>query len=230
MLTLAFDTSSKTASVAILQDSVVVYELMINLGINHSEVLLSSIDEICKRTGVQVSNIDFFACTLGPGSFTGLRIGVSTLKGLMFATGKPAVGVSTLAALALNVKDDEAVICPVTDAGRGQVYTASYRYRENGLLAQISPEIVLAPEEIKLEDNSDVIFLGDGAIKYGKMLMENRKKIKIAGTMQQYIRAAAVGILGYEKYNRNELLSPAGFGPVYLRSADAKPGRCLFEK
>jgi len=104
MLTLAFDTSSKTASVALLRDHAVLYHAIIHKDLNHSEVLLPAIDEACRLSGVTLPHIDLFACTLGPGSFTGLRIGVGTLKGLMMATGKPAAGVSTLAALALNVE------------------------------------------------------------------------------------------------------------------------------
>lgn len=230
MLTLAFDTSSQTASIALLQDDVIIYDVVINSGINHSEVLLPAIDEACRHTGVKTDDIDLFACTLGPGSFTGLRVGISTLKGLLFAAGKPAVGVSTLEALALNVKGNAEVICSVMDAGRGQVYTACYSCDGKGFLNRLCPERVLDPNEIVLNDMSqDTIFVGEGAVKYSEILMEKSKKVKIACSMQQYIRASAVGILGRGKFFRNELLSPAGFVPVYLRSADAQPGRGLFE-
>src|ERR1035438_1881039 len=99
MLTLAFDTSSRTAAVAILHDDAILSDSVINTGLNPSEVLLPQIDYGLKQVRVKISDIDLFACTLGPGSFTGLRIGVSTLKGLTLATGKPATGVSTLAAV-----------------------------------------------------------------------------------------------------------------------------------
>jgi len=229
MLTLAFDTSSKTASIALLRDDVILYDVVINPDINHSEVLLPAIDEACRHTGVKTDDIDLFTCTLGPGSFTGLRVGISTLKGLLFATGKPAAGVSTLEALALNVKGNAAVICSVIDAGRSQVYTARYSCDDKGFLNQICREMVLDPSEIVLDMNQDIIFVGEGAIKYSEIFMKKSKKVKIACGMQQYIRASAVGILGREKFFRNELLSPAGFVPVYLRSADAKPGRSLFK-
>jgi tRNA threonylcarbamoyladenosine biosynthesis protein TsaB len=170
-----------------------------------------------------------FACTLGPGSFTGLRVGVSTLKGLLLACDKPAVGVSSLAALALNVTDSAALICSVMDAGRGQVYTACYRYNDKGLLNQISPETVIDPGEILFDSACDIIFVGEGAIKYSGLLTQKAGAVKIAAEMQQYIRAAAVGILGREKYLRNELLNPVTFTPVYLRAADAKMGKRLFE-
>ena len=99
-MTLAFDTSSRTAAVAILRDNVISYDVIINVDLNHSEVLLPAIEQACKQTGIQITEIDLFASTIGPGSFTGLRIGASTLKGLMLATGKPAVGISSLAAVA----------------------------------------------------------------------------------------------------------------------------------
>ena len=137
MLTLAFDTSSKTAAVAVLRDDIILYDAIINIDLNHSEVLLPVIEQACFQTRIKISEIDLFAFTIGPGSFTGLRIGASTLKGLMLATGKPAVGISSLAALALNAGISSKMICSVMDAGRGQVYIAYFRYKKNGLPEQI---------------------------------------------------------------------------------------------
>ena len=148
MLTLAFDSSSKTASVSLLRDKAVLYDTIINKGLNHSEVLLPAIDEACRLSGIQLSEIDLFACTMGPGSFTGLRIGVSTLKGLMLATGKPAAGISTLAALALNVEQKEKIIGSMMDAGRGQVYLAYYQYDKDGILNQLEAARALDPQSI----------------------------------------------------------------------------------
>ncbi len=96
MLTLAFDTSSKTAAVALLRDSDILYDnIIINTGLKHSEVLMPAIDHALRAISVKIKDVDLFACTIGPGSFTGLRIGVSTLKGLILATGKPAAGISS---------------------------------------------------------------------------------------------------------------------------------------
>ena len=230
MLTLAFDTSSKTAAVALLQDDTILYDVVINTGLNHAEILLPAIDQACRQLKLQINDIDLFACTLGPGSFTGLRVGVSTLKGLLVATGKPAAGVSALAALALNVKDNAAVICSVMDAGRGQVYTASYSCNDNGLFNQICREKVVDPKDILPDISQDVIFVGEGAIKYRDLITERTGRVKIASGMQQYVRASSVGILGREKFIRNELLNPVTFVPFYLRTADAKPSKRLFEK
>ena len=162
MLTLAFDTSSKTAAVALLRDKIILYDTIVNIDLNHSEVLLPAIEQACLQTKIKISGIDLFACTLGPGSFTGLRIGASTLKGLMLATGKPAVGISSLAALALNAGKSSKIICSVMDAGRGQVYIAHFRHNKDGLPEQIGGDEVISPEEITHDSKQEIIFIGDG--------------------------------------------------------------------
>ena len=228
MLTLAFDTSSKTASVAILHDEIILYDAIVNTGFNHSEVILPAIDHACIQTGIKITEIDLFACTLGPGSFTGLRIGASTLKGFMLATGKPAVGISSLAALALNAGKSSRLICSIMDAGRGQVYIAHFQYNENGFLDQISEDQVLNPADIEHDLKKEMIIVGEGAVKYADIIAAD-KNVNIVGAPQQYIRASSVGVLGWEKYDRNELLNAETFVPVYLRSADARMKKALFE-
>ena len=219
MLILAFDTSSKTASVAILRDHVIVYDVMINAGLNHSEVLLPAIENACRQTGINITDVDLFACTTGPGSFTGLRIGVSTLKGFMLATGKPAVGVSSLAALALNAGKSSKKICSIMDAGRGQVYYASFKYNSKGLLRQVEKEQVLNPSHITYDKKT--LYVGGGVEAYSEMVHTDHK-IKIVSSSQRYIRASSVAILGKEKFDRNELLNLETFIPVYLRSTDVE--------
>ena len=217
MLILAFDTSSKTASVAILRDEIILYETIINIGLNHSEVLLPAIEQACIQTRTKIFEFDLFACTIGPGSFTGLRIGASTLKGFMLATSKPAVGVSSLAAIALNVGKTSKTICSIMDAGRGQVYSACFKYQENSLLEQISKEQVVKPSE--MEKHQDAVIVGDGALKYADIISDKKKNIILSS--QQYCLASSVGLLGKEKFDRNELLNAETFTPVYLRSHNA---------
>jgi tRNA threonylcarbamoyladenosine biosynthesis protein TsaB len=229
MLTLAFDTSSKTAAVAILRYDIILYDTIVNIDLNHSEVLLPAIEQACLQAKIKIAEIDLFACTLGPGSFTGLRIGASTLKGLMLATRKPAVGISSLAALALNVGESSKIICSVMDAGRGQVYIAHFRYKENGVLEQTGDDRVVNPSDIEYDSNKEMIFVGDGAVKYSDIINDyGNRKNSIAPKTQQYIRASSIGILGMEKYRRNELLDARTFVPVYLRSADAILKKSLF--
>lgn len=224
MLTLAFDTSSKTASVALLRDRDVLYNAILHKDRNHSEVLLPAIDEACRLSNVPVRNIDLFACTIGPGSFTGLRIGVSTLKGLMLATGKPAAGISSLAALALNVGETDAVIGSMMDAGRGQVYLAYYRYGEDGVLHPVGEPQARDPRSVEDPFSEPVIYVGDGVLRYAGLIGPlSAQKNKMAPAEQQFISAAAVADLALEKYFRGDLLDPARCAPVYLRSADALP-------
>jgi len=231
MLTLAFDTSFQTVAVAILQDNAILYDTIINVDLNHSEVLLPAINQACLQTGIKIADVDLFACTIGPGSFTGLRIGASTLKGFMLATGKPAVGVSSLAALALNVSNNAKIICSVMDAGRGQVYVAYFRYNQKSLLEQIGADEVLNPADIDPDFKQEVFFAGDGAIKYADIISGTKKNnIFVASQQQQYIRASSVAILGIEKFNRNEILDVETFVPVYLRSADAHPKKAFLKK
>ncbi|MRR15798.1 MAG: tRNA (adenosine(37)-N6)-threonylcarbamoyltransferase complex dimerization subunit type 1 TsaB [Deltaproteobacteria bacterium] len=222
MLILAFDTSSKTAAVSVLRDQTVLYDTIINKGLNHSEVLLPGLDEALRVLNIRMAEIDLFACTLGPGSFTGLRIGVSTLKGLMLATGKPAAGVSSLSALALNADRTESIVCSMMDAGRGQVYLAYYRYDENGFLGQLEGARAIDPHDIVDHPGDEVIYVGDGAIKYADIIRSRTKhKSKIASPAKQYICGSAVGRLAIEKFRSGDLLDAVSCAPVYLRSADA---------
>ncbi len=228
MLTLAFDTSSKTAAVALLRDNNVLYDNIIITDLKHSEVLLPAIDHALKAISIKIEDVDLFACTIGPGSFTGLRIGVSTLQGLMLATGNPAVGISSLAALALNAGKTSKLICSMMDAGRGQVYTAFYRYDKNEYLEQIGEEQAVQPENMLFDVDEEINLVGDGAINYAHIICKN-KKIVINSKLPKYISASSVGILGVNKFYRNDLLSTERLTPVYLRPAGARPKKALFE-
>ena len=187
MLTLAFDTSSRTAAVSIIKNDNILYDCIINTDVNHSEVLLPAIDQACRQTKVEIKEIDLFACTIGPGSFTGLRIGISTLKGLILANNKPAAGVSSLAALAMNIGITDNVICSVMDAGRGQVYAACFRYDSDGKLNRITTAKAVEPQNILSnfdEPSKQVIeFVGDGAIKYADIIRSKMNKAAIASVI-----------------------------------------------
>jgi tRNA threonylcarbamoyladenosine biosynthesis protein TsaB len=230
MLTLAFDTSSRTAAVAVLHDDTIIYDSIINTGLNHSELLMPEIDYALRQVRIKISDINLFACTLGPGSFTGLRVGVSTLKGLMLATGTPAAGVSSLAAVVLNLGTTSKLICSMIDAGRGQVYVAYFRYNDKNILQKISEETAVNPKEIINNTDKNTLFVGDGVIKYAEIIKNIKSpEVSIASDSQHYIRASAVGILGRKKFAENDLLDASTLVPVYLRSADALPYKSIFE-
>jgi len=228
MIVLAFDTSSKTASVAVLNNNNAVYEKFLDTGLNHSETILPAVDRALKDSHLKINEIDLFACTLGPGSFTGVRISVSTIKGMMLATSKPAVGVSTLMALAMNVPYTKKLIYAVMDAGRGQVYTATFSYEKETLLRQLTQEINIDPQHILAETSEEVICVGDGALKYAELILKNNKNFFIDKNIAHYVQASAVGILGMKKYRFGELLSPDNCVPVYLRPSDALPQASLY--
>ena len=229
MLTLAFDTSSRTAAVAVLHEDTIIYDSIINTGLNHSELLLPEIDYALRQVRIKISDINLFACTLGPGSFTGLRIGVSTLKGLMLATGTPACGVSSLAAVVLNLGITSKLICSMIDAGRGQVYVAYFRYNDKNILQKISEEQAVNPKEIINNTDKNTLFVGDGAIKYADIIKNIKSEVSIVSDLQNYIRASAVGILGRKKFAEKDLLDASTLVPIYLRSADALPHKSIFE-
>ena len=229
MLTLAFDTSSRTAAVSVLSDDTILYDSVINTGLNHSETLLPEIDYALKQVRIKISDINLFACTIGPGSFTGLRIGVSTLKGFMMATGTPATGVSSLAAVALNPGITSKTICSMIDAGRVQVYVSQFRYNDKNILQQISEEKAVNPQEIINNTDKNTLFVGDGAIKYANIIKNIKSEVSIVSDLQHYIRASAVGILGRKKFAEKDLLDASTLVPVYLRSADALPHKSIFE-
>ena len=228
MLTLAFDTSQKTISVALLDGDSVAYEVTSDSGRNHSELLLPAVEQACSCSGAHIKEIDLFACTLGPGSFTGLRIGVGTLKGFMMATGRPAAGISSLQALAMNARHCGNVIAAMMDAGRGQVYLAYFRSDSRGGLHPLGPETAAAPQIVSQCPYEEVVYVGDGAVKYAKLISSFSKHNRILPADSRFIRASAVGILAREKQREHNLLDVQDALPVYLRSADALPARPVF--
>ena len=223
MLTLAIDTSTKTASVALLRYDSILAECLINVSINHSVTLLPMIENILSTACVKIGEVDLFALTVGPGSFTGLRISAGAVKGLALATGKPVVGVCTVDALALNLADSAIIICPMLDAGRREVYTALYRPRRSGIPEKITGERVVGPEEFLKEVDEDVIFLGDGSTKYAKLIREILPdKSYFASPQLQYVRAFAVGLLGMKKFRKGDTLDLITLTPQYLRLSEAE--------
>ena len=223
MLTLAIDTSTKTGSVALLDSDSVLAECLINVGMNHSETLLPAIERILSVAGVEIVGVDLLALTVGPGSFTGLRIGASTVKGLALAADKPVVGVSAMDALALNVANSTITICPMLDAGKKEVYTALYMPGRRGIPEKIGREMVVDPEEFLKGIDEEVIFLGDGARNYFKLIKKILPdKSYFVLPHLQYIKASAVGFLGMNKFSEGETLDLMTFTPQYLRLSEAE--------
>ncbi len=164
MKILALESSATVASVALCEEERVLGEYTLNTGNTHSETLLPMVESILRLANVPLSEIDLFATAAGPGSFTGVRIGAATLKGLAFGQGKPCIGVSSLEAMAYNLPAASGLICPVMNARRGQVYTAIFR-NENGVLARLLPDSAIPLTELDgllLKYNEPVMLVGDG--------------------------------------------------------------------
>jgi tRNA threonylcarbamoyladenosine biosynthesis protein TsaB len=226
MLTLAIDTSTKSASIALLRDSEILSEILVNLDVNHSVVLLPALEYILGLSRIEPDGIDLFACTVGPGSFTGLRVGASTVKGLALATGRPIAGVSTLEALACNIISPEIAVCPMLDARKDQVYTALYRTGRDYTLEKIESERVTDVRQFLQCIDDEVIFVGDGAVKYCGLISEMLPgKSYFASGCHQHVRAAVVGLLGEKKYSEGDVLDSAAFAPAYLRVSEAEMKR-----
>ena len=165
MLILALDSTAVAASVALTEDDRPLASFQLENGHTHSSTLLPMVKALMDVTGHTVDDVDLFACSIGPGSFTGVRIGAATVKGLAFGKNKNVLGVSTLEALAENLMPVNGLICPVMNARRSQVYTALFR-GENGVLTRLTPDAALSIEELEelLAEKSEPFYLsGDGA-------------------------------------------------------------------
>ncbi|MDI6777494.1 MAG: tRNA (adenosine(37)-N6)-threonylcarbamoyltransferase complex dimerization subunit type 1 TsaB [Syntrophales bacterium] len=220
MLTLAIDTSTKTASIALLDDDMVLAEVLISLNLHHCATLLPAMENLTRMAGITPGKVDLLVCTIGPGLFTGLRIGVSTVKGLALTTGRPVVGVSTLDALALNLVYLSMTICPMLDAGKKHVYTAIYKMGRKDIPEKIGEEMIANVGKFleNLDKDEDIIFVGDGAVKHRELIKEILpERSFLAFAHHQFIRAAAVGMLGRRKFNDGDILDSVTFTPRYLR-------------
>lgn len=224
MLTLAIETATKTAGMAILEEEEVLAESYVNLGRHHAEVLLPALEQLFLIAGLAPERIDLFACTVGPGSFTGVRIGVSTVKGLALATGKPVAGVSTLEALALNAALYPNLICPLLDAQKGQVYAGIFRLGDGGFPEAVKPERLSDLKDLLREfDGERVVFLGNGALRYAKLIGETLPgaSLPIDGRLHR-LKASAVGLAGLRRYRGSGALDILTLAPKYLRLSEAE--------
>ena len=171
MKILAIDSSSIAGSVALLQDGEIKYEDISHDKRTHSETLLPMIAKLKEESGLDLSTIDAIAITGGPGSYTGLRIGSATAKGLGLALDKPIINVPTMEALAYNVVESEYLVCPMMDARRERVFTGLYKFND-GKLEVVKDQCVLTIDELVSEIDEPVLFLGDGVDAYKEMLEE----------------------------------------------------------
>ncbi len=215
---LAVDSSGNVCSTAVLRDERIIAETYVDNLKTHSETLAPMADACLNSAGLSVRDIDLFACAIGPGSFTGLRIGAGLIKAFAHASGKTALGINTLDALAFNVSGTDETICPVIDARRGEVYTAAYckgtrigDYRAILLTALL--------EELQ---GSKAVFTGDAALRYAAEIRAASENYRIAHPGITLQRAGSVGLVAFERYQQGERGDAYSLEPFYLRETQAE--------
>ncbi|MEQ8198077.1 MAG: tRNA (adenosine(37)-N6)-threonylcarbamoyltransferase complex dimerization subunit type 1 TsaB [Clostridiaceae bacterium] len=224
MKILSIDSSTAVATVALLDDNKVLGEYNLNDKKQHSVLLMPMADKLLKDNGMKAQNLDGFVISAGPGSFTGLRIGLATIKGMSLGLNKPYISVSNLDGLAYNVVTFRGIICPVIDALRGNVYAAVYK-SDGEKLEKLCDDCIISLEELGEELKSyeePVIFIGDGTIKYENELKVLRDNVIFPPKHLNYTRAASLGELGIQRLLKGERDDINNSAPVYLRKSQAE--------
>ena len=222
---LAIDCATLCGGAAIVDHRGVLAEHVLRSRSSHSVRILATVDALLQETGLKLRDLGGIAVTRGPGSFTGVRVGISTAKGLAFADGLPLIGISSLEALAWRCSPGDRLICPVIDARRHEIFAAGFR--QSG---DTHPELkIIISEQVNsigafLQNiEAPAVFLGDGAQKYRQTIEERLgSRAAFAHLDKMLPSPSAVAGLGLQKFMRGEADSPAGVVPVYLRDADAK--------
>jgi tRNA threonylcarbamoyladenosine biosynthesis protein TsaB len=225
MYILAVDTTAKTATAAICLDNECLGLVQRTEGITHSEILLPEIDKLLSDTHLSIKDIDIFAISSGPGSFTGVRIGVSLIKGLSFDTGKPVIGVSSLDALAENGKNlgGHFIACPVMDARRSQLYNALFEYNDKSRTRLCEDRLITSQalsEELKNYD-LPIYFFGDG-IKIAEQAYPDSKKTPDELIYQNAFSVARLALKTYTETEDKTVFTDTLLRPIYLRDSQAE--------
>ena len=230
MKILSLDSSAIVASVALCEDGKLLAEYTINNGNTHSETLLPMVESVLRLWGLKADDVDLFACSAGPGSFTGVRIGAATVKGLAFGRGRPCVGVSTLEAIAENLSLHRGLICPVMNARRQQVYCALFR-SDGDTLTRLLPDSALSIaelDELLAAYGEEVVFCGDG---YDVTLPALTKTRPIPTPERlRHQSAYSVAQVALRHYLAGDAVTDATLAVTYLRPSQAERTRMEREK
>ena len=232
MLILAFETSAKAAGVALLDDKKLLGESYQNTGLTHSQTLLPMAQELLKSCGFGPKDVTHLAVAAGPGSFTGIRIGVAAAKGFAWGASLPCYGVSTLEAMAAQLGAWQGYVCPVMDARRSQVYNALFRM-ECGKCTRIREDRAISLQDLgaELRNLSEPIFLvGDGSNLCYNALLESVPTLVLPAEHRMHQRAAGVALVAREKILRGEEGNAAALTPNYLRLSQAERERLEKQK
>lgn len=223
MLVLSMDSSCKVSTVALLNEYSLLGEYSLNNKKEHSALLMPMVDNLLKDCKVNISDIDGYVISKGPGSFTGLRIGMATVKGLSFGSNRPYVSVSSLDALGYSLSTFDGIICPIMDALRDNVYTALYESNLDGFKRILEPTSMELPELLTLlnEKKSKVIFTGDALERHKEYIQDNFKNAYFAPNHLSIIRASSLGELGL-KLLQEGIFDSSSSAPIYLKKPQAE--------
>lgn len=222
MKILAIDTSTASGSIALLEDGRLIAELTTCSQKTHAERLLPSMKGLLEGVDARIEEIDCFAVTKGPGSFTGLRIGLSTVKGLAWSLDKPVIGVSTMEALAMNIPYADKPICPILDARKKEVYAGIYRCDGNRL-ERIMDDKAIKPAVLLENIKEPTIFIGGGIdVIFNSEPRTPNPKLVFAPSHLWLIRAVNIGLLAWKKFKGGEIDTPEAVGLNYLRPSEAE--------
>lgn len=225
MKILSLDTTAEVCSAAVCDDKRLIAEMTVNTGNTHSQTLLPVVEQILKISETSIEEIDCFACSTGPGSFTGVRIGVATVKGIAYGKNKPCVSVSTLEALAYNLIGYNGIICPVMNARRNQVYNALFECN-NGEITRLCADRALSISELDEELSAldkPIYLCGDG---YDITLKGFEKtRVDFVPERNRVQSAYSVACCAIKKYEAGQVLSDAELVPIYLRPSQAERER-----
>jgi tRNA threonylcarbamoyladenosine biosynthesis protein TsaB len=221
---LAIETATICGSIGLFTNNKCLAEYSLQTGETHSRRLLAGVDWVMQETGLDWSDIDAVAVSLGPGSFTGLRIGLATAKGLAMASGAKLIGVGTLDGMAAQLfAAGNILICPVLDARKREVYCGFYRCDEQGIARRQGKWWVISPETLCERIKEPVVLFGDGVVVYKDVFRERlADRLRMVPPGLSFPRAATVGMLAAEKWQQNVFLDPAATGPIYIRPSEAE--------
>ena len=236
MIILAIDSTARACSAAIGRDGHVLVSMQNDTGNTHSEQLLPMIENCLSRASLSFADIDAFACTVGPGSFTGVRIGVSVIKGLAFGTDKPCIEVSALEAIAENLRPLGGILCPVMDARRSQVYTALFEANEQGELVRLTEDSAIALSALAekcrplVSADSPLYLAGDGYELALRELTALGIPCAVTPPLLRLQNAASVLAIAERKLHASDTQSDLTLSPLYLRLPQAERERLEKER
>jgi tRNA threonylcarbamoyladenosine biosynthesis protein TsaB len=224
VLILAADTSSPVLSIALGDETRLMAETYVECGRAHSERMLETLAWLLDQAGIAQADVEAYAVSIGPGSFTGLRIGVAALKGLALAHQKPLIGVATLPAMARASGVREGTVCPLLDARMNEVFGAVYSYA-SGVRCEVVP-MQAAPIQTFLEHTAeDTLFIGAGAREYAGAIHAGHPDAPFGDVALNHPRAGAILAEARDMYTAGETADPAAVAPIYLRGSQAEEAR-----